>query len=345
MKKKKILVIGYFGYKTNQLDGQTVKTRNIYELLLNKYEGFVNYIDTQDLRYNSLRILCCFFKNIFTCKTIVYLPAHRNFKYLFPVLFILSICLRFKIIYIVVGGWLVEFISNKPLHRFMIKNISHIYTQNQLMCKQLSDKYKIINSTRIPNFRYGEFIPDINENSEGKLKIVFMARINKMKGLDVVFSVADLIFKNKYENQISIDFYGPIYKNDKEFFESNMNKYFFISYKGVIQPDEIPCVLNKYDLLIFPTHYYTEGFPGSILDSYRAGIPVIATNWKHAEEFVIDGKSGFIVPFEKNVDIIWSKILFILNNRSALLEMKYMAYKESLKYSPDAAWDILKIHL
>lgn len=30
--KRKVLVLGYFGYNTNQLDGQTVKTRHIYTL-------------------------------------------------------------------------------------------------------------------------------------------------------------------------------------------------------------------------------------------------------------------------------------------------------------------------
>ena len=33
MNGKKILVIGYFGYKSNQLDGQTIKTRNVYKLI------------------------------------------------------------------------------------------------------------------------------------------------------------------------------------------------------------------------------------------------------------------------------------------------------------------------
>ena len=30
---KKVLVLGYFGYRSNQLDGQTIKTRNIMRLL------------------------------------------------------------------------------------------------------------------------------------------------------------------------------------------------------------------------------------------------------------------------------------------------------------------------
>ncbi|MBP1629399.1 MAG: glycosyltransferase [Bacteroidetes bacterium] len=340
MMEKKILVVGYFGYKTNQLDGQTVKTRNIYELFLRQNQR-VNYIDTQTLRSEGFISLFNSLKKIITCNIFIYLPAHNNLKYLFPLFFILSKCFRFKIIYIVVGGWLVEFISNKPLHRFFLKNIFQIFTENQLMNRQLSEKYKIFNSTKIPNFRYGDFIPKIKILNEHKLKIVFMARINKKKGLDIVFSIADLILKNKYHNQISIDFYGPINQEDNEYFKSNLNKYDFICYNGVIQPDTIPNTLNNYDILLFPTHYYTEGFPGSILDSYRAGIPVIVSKWKHADEFVIDGETGFIVPFDNNVDYIWSKIIFIYNNPRVLFEMKNKAYIESLKYTSEVAWEII----
>lgn len=31
--QKNILIIGYFGYVTNQLDGQTIKTRNVFDLI------------------------------------------------------------------------------------------------------------------------------------------------------------------------------------------------------------------------------------------------------------------------------------------------------------------------
>ena len=46
---KRILVLGYFGYLTNQLDGQTVKTRDVYRLVKEQSKDYsVDYFDTQD---------------------------------------------------------------------------------------------------------------------------------------------------------------------------------------------------------------------------------------------------------------------------------------------------------
>ena len=44
--KSKVFVIGTFGYFNNQLDGQTVKTRNIFNLIKSKHNGDVTCIDT-----------------------------------------------------------------------------------------------------------------------------------------------------------------------------------------------------------------------------------------------------------------------------------------------------------
>lgn len=40
---KSILVIGYFGYNTGQLDGQTVKTRDVYRLTIEQTHDAVDY--------------------------------------------------------------------------------------------------------------------------------------------------------------------------------------------------------------------------------------------------------------------------------------------------------------
>ena len=41
----KVLVLGAFGYSNNQLDGQTIKTRNVYNLLVERYEGKVEKVE------------------------------------------------------------------------------------------------------------------------------------------------------------------------------------------------------------------------------------------------------------------------------------------------------------
>lgn len=46
----KVLVLGYFGNLTNQLDGQTVKTRDVYRLAKEQLTDCdIEYFDTQSL--------------------------------------------------------------------------------------------------------------------------------------------------------------------------------------------------------------------------------------------------------------------------------------------------------
>ena len=125
---RKILVLGAFGWANDSLDGQTVKTRDLHRLISEQFEDEVDYFDTSSVRSNKVHLLHMFWKLIH-CKTLAYLPAQNNIKYLFPVIFVLSVLLGFKIHYFVVGGWLREFLSDLPIHRFMLKRIAGIHVE------------------------------------------------------------------------------------------------------------------------------------------------------------------------------------------------------------------------
>lgn len=182
----KYFVLGYFGYKTNQLDGQTVKTRDLYRLL-EKYIGIgkVDYFDTQNFQYDKTSVWVLL-KKLVCSKYVFYLPAHNNLKYIFPIIFVLSKIFRFEILYFVVGGWLVEYLSAKPMHRWMLKRIKGIFTETRLMKESLESKYAFDNIVKFPNFRFTAFVPT-EHHEDGKLKIVFLARINKMTESGLVY--------------------------------------------------------------------------------------------------------------------------------------------------------------
>lgn len=101
----------------------------------------------------------------------------------------------------------------------------------------------------------------------------------------------------------------------------------------------------EYDMMMLPTRFYTESLPGTILDSYIAGIPIIATKWKYAEEFIEDGRTGFIVPFKNGQDEFDRKINLIYDDREKLAQMKESAAKEAINYSEETAWNRLKKYL
>lgn len=299
----------------------------------------IRFADTQEFRY-SKRSIIRFFKDLVQCDSLVWLPAHNNLKYLFPFIWYASKLFRFRIIYIVIGGWLSTMLQSLNFHSKRLGKIEAILVENQLTVTELSERYHFPNVSVIPNFRDIKSRPKIRK-SDNELKLVFMARINKMKGLDTIARVCERIPENT-----TIDFYGPIHPEDKEYFEAEIiDKYPFTSYKGLLNPNEINGVLQNYDVMLLPTHYYTEGLPGSIIDAYQAGIPVIVTRWKHASEFVSNEETGFIVDFENPENQLIERIHWLKCFPDELHIIKQKAAKEGLKYTPNAAWDILAPHL
>lgn len=337
----KVLVLGYFGYNSNQLDGQTVKTRDIYRLAKEQASGDVDYFDTEDFQYNRISIVKMFWKIIW-CRTLFYLPAHNNLKYIFPFIYIASVLFRVRIHYFVVGGWLREYLVNLPIHRWMLRRIDRIHVETNRLLHELNDYYHFENVDIFPNFRFFEFDPKRSDSE--KLRLVFMARVNKMKGLDWIFKLAEYIELNGLQHRFSIDFYGPLNADDKEYFEVNIEKYSFVTYHGELQPDAIHNTLSKYDVLLLPTHYFTEGLPGSVVDAYISGIPVIVTEWKHSHEFVDDGVSGYIIPFENGQSELIRKVLLLEKDRKLLHQLQANALEKRKEFAPPSLEKILTWH-
>ena len=335
---KSILVIGYFGYNTGQLDGQTVKTRDIYRLTIEQTHDAVDYYDTEDFKFNKMSIFKMFWK-VIKCHTLFYLPAHNNLKYVFPFIYMLSVVFKFNIHHFVVGGWLREFLTKLPIHRFMLSRINGIHAETKRLKNELEEYYSFKNVDIFPNFRFFDFEPKHSESK--KLRLVFMARIMKQKGIDWIFKLAEHIATNKLQDKYSITFYGPETNEDKEYFENNVAKYEFVDYLGSLQPNEIHETLSQYDIMLLPTHFYTEGLPGSIIDAYISGIPVIVTEWKHSHEFVEDGKSGYIVSFENGLPEMIEKVLLLEKDRDLLRRLQDNVLVKRMEFKPPTLSHIL----
>lgn len=347
---KRILIIGAFGYRNNKLDGQTIKTRDILRLFQERHKGKTDYFDTLLVKQtkNPLLLLLLFFK-LLIADIVIVAPASHAMEKMFPTIYHLSKVLRYEIIVTCVGGWQVEFFRGghgyMPHPKIMnyCKKIKGFLPELANVESYLKNNEGFKNTMVFPNFR---FVPDFisSGNNTETFKIVFMARINKRKGIETVFNFAE---KAKEKGlKIQIDFYGQIEKEDKNLFIELVNRNSsIIRYLGPLLPQDIYSTLSKYDVLVLPTQYYTEGFPGSILDAYISGIPVIVTEWKHAHEFVSDGKSGIIIPFGSCQKEFDGSLYHLYSDKKLLNEMKLGALNEAKKYTPDVAWNVLMSYL
>ncbi len=215
-----------------------------------------------------------------------------------------------------------------------------MYCETESIVRKLSDWYGYKHAYWFPNFRIYDFEPKIMLRSEDPLKLVFMSRITKSKGYEIVFRMAKYINGLLPVNSIIIDFYGPINKYDKVDFLKGLSKFDFLKYKGILETKEINITLAAYDAMLFPTNYPGEGLPGTILDSYISGIPVVASDWRYNAELILHGQTGFIFDLNQEEEF-YNYILKLYFDRDLLYKLKLNAYKKSKDFDYNTIWNIL----
>lgn len=147
------------------------------------------------------------------------------------------------------------------------------------------------NTHWFPNVRkHLEFTPEVKTFSK---RFVFISQVREDKGIDEILQAS-----NQLDESYTIDIYGPIIdeKYTPEYF-----KKFQAVYRRSLQAHEVVPVLNTYDVLLLPTFYKGEGYPGIIVEAYSSGIPVIATNLKGISEITDPYQTGILID-PKNPD-------------------------------------------
>lgn len=346
-KKKRLAIVGSFGYGKSGLDGQTIKTHSVYRLLEEKaIEYKITKVDTLDHRFTKV---VTGIWNILCCSKLIMMPAHRSLATLFPICYILSKIFHFDIIIICIGGWQYEFFVGgdkwKP-HKTsmqMSKKIKLFMPELQFVDINLRKDLGFRNTKVFPNFRFFESLTVSQPNNNEPLKCVFMARVNKRKGYPDLFKAFSIL--NQKNRNITLSIFGTIEDEERDDFFTALQNSENIEYGGEIESSRVPHTLSQFDVLLLPTHYYTEGFPGSILDAYIAGLPVIVSKWKHAYEFVEEGKTGLIYKFDDDGVLLAKSIIHLDNRRDLLNKMKIHAKEAAWQYSSEVAWLTIKDNL
>ena len=124
---------------------------------------------------------------------------------------------------------------------------------------------------------------------------MFIGQVEKEKGIEYINEA------NKILGDI-IDVYGPILENIE-----------VLNYKGVLFGDEVIKKLQEYDVLVLPTFWEAEGYPGIILEAFSLSKPVISTNFRAIPEIVDHEINGVLIP-PKNLEKLIKAIKFFNDN-------------------------------
>lgn len=338
----RICVIGAFRFKSKPRGGQEIKTSILTEELGKKY-GKIKKIDTVG-HFNHLLLPIYLFFSLLFYKNIIILPAHNGLIYESQILRWLNIFLKRRLHYVVIGGWLQDYL---PVHKSTakaLKSFYGIYVETSTM-KTALEELGYSNVYIFPNFKHYELVDLTKVDTKHKkpYKLCTFSRVSEKKGIGVAVDVVKKINQESGEPIFSLDIYGPMENCDVPWFEE-LKKSFTpqIRYNGVVPFDKTTEVLSEYFAMLFPTRFFTEGIPGTLMDSYAAGVPVISSKWKSFHDVVVDGVTGYGYEFE-NISEFESILRRVSEHPECIHSLKEKCLIKAKEYLPENVLPILKL--
>ncbi|MBQ0062666.1 MAG: glycosyltransferase family 4 protein [Prevotella sp.] len=343
---KTVCILGNFDFGNDTCSGQIIKTRMIAEEIGKRIQE-VTLSDTAGGLKFLLKLPYIIFTLLIKHKNIIILPA-QNGIHIIPLFLVgLNVFFRRKLHYVVIGGWLPDFLQQYWHLRIILKGIDVIYVETDKMKKRIS-KIGLSNTLVMPNCKSLNILTpkeveahDNKDKNSFPLKLCTFSRVMKEKGIeDAVHAVIQCNTELGFE-AFSLDIFGKIINSEHIWFDNlmkNVPKY--ISYGGQIGYTESTDKLRTYYMLLFPTYYSGEGHAGTLIDALASGLPVIATDWHDNTTIITDGETGFITPI-KDAKRMAQKLIYIYNNPELIHKMRYNCIEKAQDYVPDKIITIL----
>ena len=203
----------------------------------------------------------------------------------------------------------------RGLLRYVVSNAEVAFWET----KSLTRFGKLMNkdSYWFPNVRHkSNFRRDVK--NKYSRRFIFLSQVKREKGINYLLKSFSLL-----DDSYRIDIFGPLIDVD-----ANVIQRSNITYKGSVASDNVCKILSEYDVLILPTFWKNEGYPGIIIEAFSVGLPVIATNIGGIPEIVKDKYNGILIP-PKDSDALCRAIkYFDESNYSAMAGNAYKSFDE-----------------
>lgn len=335
-------IIGLFGGNTESYDGQTVKTKNLKKLLDTYTDFCITEVDTWYFRKNPIKLLMETILCLLKCKHIFLLVSVNGMNFYLRFFYVANKIFNRHIYHYIIGSELLNMVEkNQKLVKYL-NSLDVNWFEYESGTRFLKEN-GVTNAYTLPNMKMITPVTNIETSDikNGTYKFCTFSRVMKEKGITDAIEAAKRINCRYGFNIISLDIYGQIHHEYKDEFlmliEKNKE---FVTYKGVVDSFSSVDILKKYYALLFPTKWPGEGVPGTIIDSFAAGIPVIATDWNANKEILEHNKQGIIYP-NKEMSNLEEAILWAINNSQKMEIMREESRKEFQKYKPESIFKII----
>lgn len=329
----RIGIIGHFAFGHQLLDGQTVKTKILYDGLMssNDTSEKIYCVDTYDNKVNKVRLLLRSLICVLTCKTIIILLSGNGMRIYFPMMYFAKKLLKRNVYHDVIGGSLALSVVKNPKYKEYLNSFNENWVEFEKMKLEM-EEVGVTNCRVIPNFKHLKVEnAHLNIEDEHKNSFCMFSRVVEEKGItDAILAIHK--YNETHEKQADLEIWGPIDEKYTEKFQSLLEQYkSCVSYKGTVSYNKSLEVLTDHIALLFPTFWLGEGFPGTIVDAYAAGLPVIASDWNANSELIENFKTGWVYPNE-TISTLYESIEWAMKHQDELVRMRPHCVNKAREY-------------
>lgn len=341
---KKIAVIGHFGFDTESLDGQTVKTKILTDALCDYFgKQDVWQVDTHKWKKHPFKFAFQVMSMVWKAENVLILPAHKGLRVIVPLLSAArGLRPGCKLHYCVIGGWLPQIIKTQKTLKKQLNTFDGIYVETKTMKKALEEQgfaniHVMPNCKKLTVLSPDELVYDHQE----PYKLCTFSRVIKEKGIEDAVKAVNAA--NAYFGRTAyiLDIFGQIDPGQKIWFEELQSSFSKdIRYGGIVPFDKSVDILKDYFALLFPTYYDGEGFAGTLLDAMASGVPVIASDWKYNSELIKEGRTGVLFP-PRNWELLKEQLVYAAKHPQKWSAMRQACLYEAKQYAPEEVISVL----
>ena len=296
--------------EANLIGGATISFGYLIDYLKAQGESFT-LISTQHFPQGVKKILNPFYVlinvllQIFKADVIFLNSSDKGVKYLAPILSLLAKVSGAKFVLRPFGGDFETYTNRfggvaKWFFKKFTLRADLLFLQTKNLIAAFSDEK--INIAQLPTSR-DEPVKALLRNVHPFAKrFVYLGFVNQSKGIDHLLEAAKTVGED-----FTVHIYGPIRENYEAAQGESFAEKFAAQpniYQGVLQKEKVLTTLREYDVLILPTYYRGEGYPGVIMEAYSLGLPVITTKWKSIPEIVQDGETGILIEPKSTKELV-----------------------------------------
>lgn len=266
-------------------------------------------VDTQPFhtgyrrRFNALSVLWKLLLNLPNADLIMLNTSRGGTRFLAPLVFILARLFRKPFIFRPFGGDIKDYSKTfGRLASWIFRNTVLRADLLLLQTRELMEHFAgyTTRTLHLPTCRPAPSARLIRADRPFQKRFAFIGQVKLSKGVEEIIEATGLL-----PQDYTVHMYGPFAGGEcRQLMRSNQEVY-----RGQISPGDLLNTLATYDVLLLPTYYPGEGYPGVIIEAFSLGLPVISTEWKAIPELVKHGENGLLIQ-PRSVEELVEAILY-----------------------------------